>query len=169
MAWPGTKYVSSGESPRGNLRSFCSDTTIPSGLPGPSRQCRSRCRGGTASGPGIFDMKCGLVQGFWGIKALREAAGVDRHVVLLCNSDEELGSPHSRPLIEESARDSRATLVLEPSLGGALKTSRKGESRFVVRVRGRAAHTGLDPEKGISAVDELARLVLELHSYNDSE
>ena len=126
-------------------------------------------QGGTASGPGIFDMKCGLVQGFWGIKALREAAGVDRHVVLLCNSDEELGSPHSRPLIEESARDSRATLVLEPSLGGALKTSRKGESRFVVRVRGRAAHTGLDPEKGISAVDELARLVLELHSYNDSE
>jgi hypothetical protein len=92
--------------------------------------------GDITSGPGIFDMKCGLVQGFWGIKAMREAAGVDRQVVLLCNSDEELGSPHSRPLIEESARDSRATLVLEPSLGGVLKTSRKGESRLVGACQG---------------------------------
>ena len=72
--------------------------------------------GDITSGPGIVDMKCGLVQGFWGIKVLCEAAGVDRQVVLLCNSDEELGSPHSRSLIEESARDSRASLVLEPSL-----------------------------------------------------
>lgn len=124
-------------------------------------------RGDTASGPGVFDMKCGLVQGFWGVKALREAAGLRRRVVLVCNSDEECGSPHSRPLIEEAAKEASATLVLEPSLAGALKTSRKGESCYLVRVRGRAAHTGLDPEKGVSAVEELARLVRELHGHND--
>lgn len=123
-------------------------------------------RGDAASGPGIFDMKCGLVQGFWGVKALREA-GVGRRVTLLCNSDEELGSPHSRRLVEEAALESRATLVLEPSVGGALKTSRKGQSRYVVRVTGQAAHTGLDPEKGVSAVEELARMILELHGHND--
>lgn len=122
-----------------------------------------------ATGPGIFDMKCGLVQGFWAIKALREVTGSERRVMFLCNSDEELGSPGSRSLIEESAREASATLVLEPSLGGALKTSRKGESRFVLRVSGRAAHTGLDPEKGVSAIEEIARLSLELHSQNDAE
>jgi glutamate carboxypeptidase len=126
-------------------------------------------RGDTASGPGVFDMKCGLVQGFWGVKALREVAGVDRRVVLVCNSDEELGSPHSRPFVEEAAMAAEATLVLEPTLGGALKTSRKGESLYLVRIRGRAAHTGLDPEKGVSAVQELARLVLELHGHNDPD
>lgn len=141
------------------------DTVWPAGT---LRSMPFSVRGDVASGPGVFDMKCGLVQGLWAVRALRQA-GVRRGITLLCNSDEELGSPYSRPLVEDAALESRATLVMEPSLDGALKTSRKGESRYLLRVTGRAAHTGLDPERGISAVEELARLVLELHGYNEPD
>ena len=122
---------------------------------------------GVATGPGIFDMKCGLVQGFWAVRALREAAGVERPVVFLCNSDEEVGSPNSRVLIEEEARRAHTVLVLEPSLDGALKTARKGVGRYRIRVTGRPSHAGLDPEGGISAIEEMARLILELHGHTD--
>jgi glutamate carboxypeptidase len=63
---------------------------------------------GVAKGPGVFDMKCGLVQGFWAVRALREVRGLDRPVTFLCNSDEEIGSPNSRALIEAEARGARA-------------------------------------------------------------
>lgn len=126
-------------------------------------------RDGKAAGPGVFDMKCGLVQGLWAVKALREVAGVERPIRLLCNSDEEVGSPNSRALIEEEARRAAVVLVLEPSLDGALKTARKGVGRYRVRVTGRPAHAGLDPASGVSAVEEMARLVLELHGYTDLE
>src|ERR687890_484769 len=124
---------------------------------------------GVATGPGVFDMKCGLVQGFWAVRALREVEGIERPVVFLCNSDEEVGSPNSRALIEEEARRARAVLVLEPSLDGALKTARKGVGRFRIRVAGRPSHAGLDPEGGISAVEEMARLILELHGHTNFE
>jgi glutamate carboxypeptidase len=126
-------------------------------------------RDGVATGPGVFDMKCGLVQGFWAVRAVREAVGNDRPLVFLCNSDEEVGSPSSRALIEEEARQAAAVLVLEPSLDGALKTARKGVGRFRVHVTGRPAHAGLDPTGGISAIDELARLTLGLHGNSDPE
>ncbi len=125
--------------------------------------------GGMATGPGVFDMKCGLVQGFWAVRTLREVLGVERPLVFLCNSDEEVGSPGSRGLIEEEARQAANVLVLEPSLDGALKTARKGVSRYRVHVTGRSAHAGLDPTGGASAIDELARLVLELHGHSDPE
>jgi glutamate carboxypeptidase len=124
-------------------------------------------RDSIATGPGVFDMKCGLVQGFWAVKALREVAGVERPVVFLCNSDEEVGSPDSRVFIEEEARQAHAVLVLEPSLDGALKTARKGVGRFHIHVTGRSSHAGLNPEAGISAVEEMARIILELHGHTD--
>jgi glutamate carboxypeptidase len=124
---------------------------------------------GMATGPGVFDMKCGLVQGFWAVRALREVEGIERPVVFLCNSDEEVGSPNSRVLIEEEARRAHAVLVLEPSLEGALKTARKGVGRFRIRIEGRPSHAGLNPEAGISAIEEMARLVLELHGHTDFE
>jgi len=124
---------------------------------------------GMARGPGIFDMKCGLVQGFWAVRALREVEGIERPVVFLCNSDEEVGSPNSRALIEEEAHRAHAVLVLEPSLDGALKTARKGVGRFRIRVEGRPSHAGLNPEAGISAIEEMARLILELHGHTNPD
>jgi glutamate carboxypeptidase len=124
-------------------------------------------RGDIATGPGVFDMKCGLVQGFWAVRALREAAGIERPIVFVCNSDEEVGSPTSRALIEEEARGAATVLILEPSLGGALKTARKGVGRYSIRVTERSSHAGLDPEGGISAIEEMAHLVLELHGHTD--
>jgi glutamate carboxypeptidase len=126
-------------------------------------------REGIATGPGVFDMKCGLVQGFWAVRALREVAGVERPVVFLCNSDEEVGSPNSRTFIEEEALRAATVLVLEPSLNGALKTARKGVGRYTIRVTGRPSHAGLDPEGGISAIEEMARLIPELHRHTNLE
>jgi glutamate carboxypeptidase len=123
--------------------------------------------GGVATGPGVFDMKWGLVQGFWAVRALHEVLGVNRPLTFLCNSDEEIGSPNSRTLIEHEALRAATVLVLEPSLNGALKTARKGVGRYKIRVAGRPSHAGLDPEGGISAVEEIARLVLELHGHTD--
>lgn len=124
-------------------------------------------RDGRASGPGVFDMKGGLVQGLWAVRALRELGRLATPVVLLSNSDEEQGSPTSRALIEAEARRAAVVLVLEPSADGRLKTARKGAGRYRVQVTGRSAHAGLDPLAGVSAVDELARLVLDLHALND--
>src|SRR5215208_6265508 len=124
---------------------------------------------GIATGPGVFDMKCGLVQSFWAVKTAREVLGVHKPIVFLCNSDEKIGSPGSRTLIEAEARRAAAVLVLEPSLGGALKTARKGAGRYLVRVTGKPAHPGLDPKGGVSAIEELSRLVLGLHDHSDPE
>lgn len=114
---------------------------------------------GIARGPGVFDMKAGLVQMFHAIASLRSPDGVSVLVV----GDEELGSPTSQPLIEESARGLAATFVLEASGdGGALKTARKGVSRYELFVYGRAAHAGLEPEKGINAAVEMAHQILAI-------
>lgn len=126
-----------------------------------------RDNGHTARGPGVFDMKAGLVQGLWAVQALRLVLKRPPSVRLLFNSDEEIQSVHSRPLIEAAARKARTVLVLEPSLDGALKTARKGVGRFQVSIRGRAAHAGVDPEAGRSAIAELARVVEYLHSLTD--
>ncbi|GGU14354.1 M20 family metallopeptidase [Nocardioides albus] len=111
---------------------------------------------GVLRGPGCFDMLAGLVMAFHAVAALPSAEGV----CLLVTGDEELGSPSSRALIEASAREASAVLVLEASAdGGALKTARKGTSMYEVEVVGRAAHAGLEPEKGVNATLELAHQV----------
>ncbi|SCK55470.1 glutamate carboxypeptidase [Streptomyces sp. ScaeMP-e48] len=115
---------------------------------------------GIARGPGVLDMKAGLVQMFHALASLRTLDGV----CVLVNGDEEIGSPTSRELIEEAARGSAAAFVLEASgdRDGALKTARKGSSRYEVTVHGRAAHAGLDPEKGVNAAVEAAHQVLAI-------
>jgi glutamate carboxypeptidase len=128
-----------------------------------------RVEDGRAYGPGIFDMKASLVLVESALHAL-QALGLrpPRPIVALFTSDEEIGSPASRPLIEAEAAESAYTLVMEAPLpGGRLKTARKGVGHFTVEVEGRAAHAGVEPEKGISAVQELAHLILHLHALGD--
>jgi glutamate carboxypeptidase len=113
---------------------------------------------GVARGPGAFDMKAGVVQLFHALHTVDDIEGV----AVLLTADEEIGSPTSRALIEDTVRGARAALVLEPSAAGALKTARKGVSNYEVRVRGRAAHAGLEPERGANATVEVAHAVLAL-------
>ncbi len=119
-------------------------------------------RDGVARGPGVFDMKAGLVQGLFALARVATPAGNLDGLELLVTSDEELGSPSSRELIEGSARRAGAVLVLEPSEAGALKLARKGVSLYEVHARGRASHSGLAPEDGANALVELAHQVLAL-------
>jgi glutamate carboxypeptidase len=114
-------------------------------------------------------MKAGLAIATLAIRALAETSGaLAGRVTLLCTTDEEVGSPSSRALIEEQARRSEAVLVLEPSLpGGGVKTSRKGCGQFEVRVQGVSAHAGVEPEKGASAVHELAHQVVAIERFQD--
>jgi glutamate carboxypeptidase len=112
---------------------------------------------GVLRGPGCFDMKAGVAMMFHAVAALEDVDGV----TLLVTGDEELGSPSSRGLIEDEARLAEAALVLEASAdGGALKSERKGVSLYDVRVVGRAAHAGLEPELGVNATVELAHQAL---------
>jgi glutamate carboxypeptidase len=122
--------------------------------------------GGVLRGPGCFDMKAGLAMAFHALAGLTERDGV----TLLVTGDEEIGSPSSRELIEEEARGASAALVLEASAdGGALKTERKGVSLYEVGVVGRAAHAGLEPERGVNAALELAHQLLVVSSLGDPD
>jgi glutamate carboxypeptidase len=115
--------------------------------------------GDTATGPGCFDMKAGVVQLFHALSTLDDLEGVE----ILLTTDEELGSQTSRHLVEEAAARARATLVCEPSAkGGILKVGRKGTGMYTLRVSGKAAHAGLEPENGANALIEAAHLVLAL-------
>lgn len=115
---------------------------------------------GIIRGPGVFDMKAGLVQGLAALTGLDRLDGIG----LLLTTDEEVGSPTSQNLIQTTARDARAVFVLEPGVNGALKTERKGVSMYEVVVTGKAAHAGLEPEKGVNALIELAHIVLGLEA-----
>ena len=120
-------------------------------------------------GPGIFDMKSNCALALELLRAF-EATGTrpSRPITLLFMCDEESGSVHGRAVVEAEARNAHAVLVLEPSAsGGRVKTGRKGTGMFTVEVHGRAAHAGLDPEKGVNAVLELARQTVRLHELND--
>ncbi len=126
--------------------------------------------GNRLRGPGVFDMKAGLAQMIFALKILRKL-GVEPEVtpVILVNSDEEMGSPESTPAIGRVARRVIRAYLPEPAMGeeGKLKTVRKGMSRFRIRVVGKAAHAGLDPEGGASAILELAHVIQTLHSMTD--
>lgn len=117
---------------------------------------------GRAWGPGVLDMKSGVVSMMF---ALRGA--LPKHVTVLLVSDEEVGSPSSRHITERIARGRDAVLVLEPATGlhGALKTARKGVGVFHINVKGRAAHAGVDFEKGVSAVNKLADHIKEIAGF----
>jgi glutamate carboxypeptidase len=112
-----------------------------------------------ATGPGVFDMKAGAVVGMAALAALREAGDTPAASLLLV-PDEEIGTEASRDLLIEVARRHASVLVLEPSQDGAAKVARKGTGLFEVSFSGRPAHAGLEPEKGASALAELARFVL---------
>jgi glutamate carboxypeptidase len=122
-------------------------------------------------GPGSFDMKSGIAFILHAIEALRHWHGdqLPRPVTVLLVSDEEIGSDSSRHITESVARKSSAVLVLEPSYGtkGAVKTGRKGVGEYTLKVHGKAAHSGLDFEKGESAILELARQILEISKLTD--
>ncbi|MFD8331056.1 M20/M25/M40 family metallo-hydrolase [Streptomyces solisilvae] len=121
--------------------------------------------GTRATGPGVFDMKAGLVLAF---EALGLAGEVS-HVSMVVSGDEERGSTTSRALVEEAAAACGAVLVLEPSEGGALKTARKGVALYRLGVSGRAAHAGLEPHKGVNALVELAHQVLTISDLADRD
>ncbi|MEE6263797.1 M20 family metallopeptidase [Plantactinospora sonchi] len=121
-------------------------------------------RDGVLRGPGCFDMKAGLVLALYAVAALPDRSGV----TILVTGDEELGSPSSRALVEAEAVGRAGALVLEASAaGGALKTARKGVSRYRVEAAGRAAHAGLEPERGINTTVELAHQVLAVGALAD--
>jgi glutamate carboxypeptidase len=143
------------------------DTVYPVGT---LRKMPFRVTGGRAWGPGTFDMKGGLVLALAAVDALRAAdVHPDKRFIFLWTSDEEIGSESSRRAIEREARRSDAVLVLEPSFGreGRLKTARKGVGSAEIIVTGRSAHAGIDPEKGVNAVHELALQIARLIKMNN--
>ncbi len=123
-----------------------------------------RLERGRAYGPGVFDMKAGLVCGLWAIRALQALKIAPASPVrVFLNADEEVGSVAFRERLLEEGRRARAVLVLEPAAaGGALKTARKGTGDFKLTVHGRSAHAGINPAAGVNAISELARQVLKI-------
>jgi glutamate carboxypeptidase len=137
------------------------DTVYPLGT---LRTMPWREHGGHISGPGAFDMKGGIVQALFALRAMLARGPLPCSVTLLLVPDEEIGSPASRTLTERLALKSGAVLVLEPAAApdGACKTSRKGVARYTIRIHGRAAHAGLDFERGASAIVEAAHQVIAI-------
>ena len=111
---------------------------------------------GTASGPGIFDMKAGFIQALFAMK------GIDGSVALVATSDEETGSTTSKDFIKEISSKAKAVLVLEATLNGKVKTGRKGTAMYQVKIHGKASHAGLDPHKGINATVEMGHAILAI-------
>jgi glutamate carboxypeptidase len=143
------------------------DTVYSSGT---LRKMPFRVSAGKAYGPGIFDMKAGIMQALFALQSLQETnANLRKRLVFLWTSDEEIGSGSSRKLLEAEARRSDAVFVLEPSFGprGLLKTARKGVGEAELIVHGRASHAGLAPQKGINAIHELAEQLTRIKGWND--
>ncbi|HYO44301.1 MAG TPA: M20 family metallopeptidase [Candidatus Limnocylindrales bacterium] len=137
--------------------------------PGTADERPFEIQGGIATGPGVTDMKSGLLSGLHAIAALREALGglPLARLIFVANPDEEIGSPASTPHIRRLAAESDACLVLECArANGDIVSSRKGSLDLVVTVRGRASHAGIEPEKGRNAILEAARIVTDLHALN---
>lgn len=142
------------------------DTVFPRGT---AAERPFRTEAGRAYGPGVADMKAGLLSAYHALKTLQEEQRLkDATVCFALNSEEELSSTYTRSWLEGLARRSRLVLVLEPARpNGALLTSRKGVGRYQLDFTGIAAHSGVNPEKGASAIAELGRWIVELHRLTD--
>ena len=138
------------------------DTVWPKG----SFQPTWKIEADTATGPGVFDMKAGFVQALYAISQIN---GAQDNVALVATTDEETGSATSKELIERLAKTAQAVLVFEASLDGKVKTGRKGTAMYQVSVVGKASHAGLEPEKGINATTELAKLVMQISTLENPE
>ncbi|MGB0469624.1 MAG: M20 family metallopeptidase [Ilumatobacteraceae bacterium] len=137
------------------------DTVFPAGT---LDQRPFNVENGRATGPGVFDMKAGIVQAIHAVASINDRSGVE----ILLSCDEEVGSTTSRSLLEERAIACGTVLVLEPSGdGGALKTGRKGTGTFEVVIGGRAAHAGLEPHRGVNSLVEAAHQVLAIAEFAD--
>ncbi len=124
--------------------------------------------GDLAFGPGVADMKGGLVANIFALRAIHAAGGLPFPVVALFTSDEEIGSPTGRAEIEAAAKDARAVFNTEPGrVSGNVVTGRKGGTSFHIRVKGIAAHSGVNHEAGASAIEALARKIVRLHALTD--
>ena len=138
------------------------DTVWPKG----SFQPTWKIEADTATGPGVFDMKAGFVQALYAISQIN---GAQDNVALVATTDEETGSATSKELIERLAKTAQAVLVFEASLDGKVKTGRKGTAMYQVSVIGKASHAGLEPEMGINATTELAKLVMQISTLENPE
>lgn len=127
--------------------------------------------GNRAYGPGVVDMKASQVELLYAIKALIDSGSkAYENVQIILNSDEEVGSPTSRPLIEKHSIGKKYALVMEPARkDGSLVTARRGGGRYRLIVKGKSAHSGIEPEKGRSAIEELAHKIIQLHGLTDYE
>jgi glutamate carboxypeptidase len=139
--------------------------------PGTAAERPFRIEAGRAYGPGVTDMKSGLLTGLYGLKTMIEQVRTSdppfERIVFVANPDEEIGSPASTPHIRALARDTDVCFVLECArANGDIVSARKGTVDLVLTVRGRAAHAGVEPEKGRSAILEAARLIRDLHALN---
>ena len=131
-----------------------------------------RSESGNLFGPGAFDMKAGLVQMIYALRALRDLRLIPpARCKVVINSDEEIGSPESTPLIRSLAKRAERAFILEPAFGklGKLKTARKAVGSFTLSIKGRASHAGVNPEEGVSAVLELSHQIQRLFALNDAE
>lgn len=167
----GMLYARPAEQVRGRpfqlLLGHC-DTVWPVGT---VRQMPVRVEGEVLKGPGAFDMKGGLVQMVYALRAVRELGlSLPARSVVVINSDEEVGSRDSTPLIRRLARRATRAFVLEPAFGkeGKLKTARKAVGSFTITIQGRAAHAGINPEEGASAILELSHQIQRLFALNDA-
>ncbi|MGB6192482.1 MAG: M20 family metallopeptidase [Terracidiphilus sp.] len=140
------------------------DTVWPLGT---LKKMPCRVSSGKLWGPGTLDMKVGVAMALTALEMLLEAGLLEREVVLLLNSDEEVGSPASRPVTERLAKECDAVFVLEPAQGLAYKTARKGTGNWRIDVKGIAAHAGVDFEKGASAILEMARVIETVSGWTD--
>ena len=125
-----------------------------------------KVNGDIATGPGVFDMKAGFVQALYSLANIDNAKD---KIALIATTDEETGSITSKDLINRVSKAAEAVLVFEASLGGKVKTGRKGTSMYQINVTGRASHAGLEPEKGINATTELAKLVVQISALENKE
>ena len=162
---PGGEPAADGNRQRNILLMGHRDTVFPRGEP---ERRPFRIEGGRAHGPGVCDMKAGLVMNMFVLAAFRKFGGAPGPLVGLFTGDEEIGSPEGRPVIEVEARRARAVFNSEPGRpSGAVVTGRKGGVFMVMDIEGRAAHSGGNFEAGISAIGELAHKIVDLHALTD--
>ena len=160
----GPRTRSKGQNQKPTLLLGHLDTVWPVGT---LRHMPCRIADGRLWGPGTLDMKVGVAMALTAVEMLAEADLLTRETILLLNSDEEIGSPISRPITESIARECSAVFVLEPAQGLAYKTARKGTGNWRIDIRGVAAHAGVDFEKGASALRELARVIETVSDWTD--